>query len=103
MFGMLAKLTAHPGKGDELAELLLEGAGALRSDDDCLLYVVSRPADDPDAVWVTEAWRTEDAHKASLERDEVRAVIARAGPLLAGSPEAIRVEPIGGKGLPDGG
>ena len=65
------------------------------------LVKVNRPDEDHDAVWVAEAWRTQDAHAASLEREDVRAVIARAAPLLAGSPEAIRVEPLGGKGLPE--
>jgi quinol monooxygenase YgiN len=34
---------------------MLEAAEALRADDACLLYVVSRQPDDPEAVWVTEA------------------------------------------------
>lgn len=96
---MLGKLTAEPGKGDELAAILLEAAAALDADDDCLLYVVSRPQDDPDTVLVSETWRSEEAHRGSLERDQVRALIARAGPLLAGPPEPIRVRPLGGKGM----
>jgi quinol monooxygenase YgiN len=99
MFGMLGRLTAAPGKGDELAAILLDAAAALEADDDCLLYVVSRAQDDPDSVVVSEAWRSEEAHRASLERDEVRALISRAGPLLAGPPEPIRLRPLGGKGL----
>jgi quinol monooxygenase YgiN len=78
---------------------MLDGAAALEADDDCLLYVVSRAQDDPDTVIVSEAWRSEEAHRASLERDEVRALISRAGPLLAGPPDPIRLEPLGGKGL----
>jgi quinol monooxygenase YgiN len=96
---MLGKLTALQGKGDELAEILLEAAGVLGADDACLLYVVNESADDPDTVWVAEAWRSQEAHRASLERDDVRALISRAGPLLAGSPEPIGVRPIGGKGV----
>jgi len=96
---MLGKLTAERGKGDELAAILLEAAELLGTDENCLLYVVNRVDRQPDTVLVTEAWRGEEAHRASLEREEVRALISRAGPLLAGPPEPIRIRPLGGKGL----
>jgi len=99
VFGILGKLTAERGKGDELAAILLEAAAALEADDDCLLYVVSRSMEDPDTVLVSEAWRSEEAHRASLEREEVGALVSRAAPLLAGPPEPIRVRALGGKGL----
>lgn len=99
MFGMLAKLTAQSGKGDELEAILLQAAEALGASADCLLYVVNRSADEPDTVWVTEAWRSQEAHKASLDQEDVGTLVRRAGPLLAGSPEPIRVRPVGGKGL----
>jgi quinol monooxygenase YgiN len=101
LFGLHGRLPAQPGQGDELEAILLEAARALESDDDCLLYVVSRQPDEPDAVWVTEAWRSRDAHRASLEEDEVRALIQRAMPLIAELPErTIELRPVGGKGLP---
>ena len=52
-----------------------------------------------DAVWVTEVWRSEADHDASLSIDGVRELISRARPLIAGAPEAIRTIPVGGKGL----
>lgn len=99
VFGMIGRMKAEPGKGEELASIVLDGAAALGADEDCLMYVVGLSQDDPDTVLVSEAWRTEEAHRASLERDEVRALISRAGPLLAGPPEPIRMRPLGGKGL----
>ena len=96
---MLGKLTALPGKADELEGILLQAADVLGDSEDCLLYVVNRSADEPDTVWVTEAWRSQEAHKASLDLEEVGTLVRRAGPLLAGSPEPIRVRPVGGKGL----
>jgi quinol monooxygenase YgiN len=99
VFGMIGRMKAEPGKGEELAAIVLDGAAALEADEDCLMYVVRLSRDEPDTVLVSEAWRTEEAHRASLERDEVRALISRAGPLLAGPPEPIRMRPLGGKGL----
>jgi quinol monooxygenase YgiN len=98
-FGMHGRLVAQPGRGGELATLLLEAAAALDGDPDCLLYVVSRSLADPDSVWVTEAWTDRAAHDASLERDATRALIDRAGPLIAAFADRAEFRPEGGKGL----
>jgi quinol monooxygenase YgiN len=100
LFGLHGRLLAQPGKGDELEAILLEAAEALDAEDDCLLYVVSRQPDDPEAVWVTEAWTSPEAHRASLENEATRALIQRAMPLIAELPErSIELRPVGGKGL----
>jgi quinol monooxygenase YgiN len=100
LFGLHGRLLAQPGKGDELEAILLEAASALEADEDCFLYVVSRQADNPEAVWVTEAWTSRDAHQASLEDEATRAMIQRVMPLIAELPErGIELRPVGGKGL----
>jgi quinol monooxygenase YgiN len=90
---------ARPGKGEELAAVLLDAAAGLRSDERCLLYVVSRDLDQPDMVWVTEAWTDREAHDASLRAPGVPEMIARARPLIAGMEGRAEFEPLGGKGL----
>jgi quinol monooxygenase YgiN len=96
---MHVRFTAQPGHGDELVAILLEAAAGMESESDCLLYVVSRSPGDADTVFVTEAWTTRDAHDRSLDDDDVRAVIARAMPLMAAPPDAVTLAPAGGKGL----
>lgn len=98
-YGLVGKIVAAPGRGAELADHLLEAAAALEEVPDCLLYVVSPVPDEPDAVWVTEIWTSPDAHRASLELHAVRALIARARPIIAGMGERIELHPVGGKGL----
>src|SRR4030095_6112136 len=98
-FGMFGRLVAHPGRREELIELLTTSAEGLGSVDGCELYVVSRSTDDPDTVWVCEVWRDEAAHRASLEVPAVRAAIERGRPLIA-EIDGTRVEPVGGGGLP---
>jgi quinol monooxygenase YgiN len=98
-YGRHGRITAQPGQGDALANLLLEAADSLRDLDDCRLYVVSRSPDEPDAVWVTEAWASREAHAASLTDERTKAQIQRALPLIAGMSEATELRPIGGKGL----
>jgi quinol monooxygenase YgiN len=99
-FGMQARFVAQPGRGAEFAEMLLEAARGLESLDSCLLYLVNRDAEEPDVVWVTEAWTDQESHAVSLEDPAALELIQRALPLLAGPPEARLLEPLGGKGLP---
>lgn len=97
-FTMYGKLTATPGKRDELVSLLLEASHSLNDMADCELYIVNESVDDPDAIWVTELWRDAQAHADSLKNEQVQAVIQRARPLIAGV-EPVRLRPVGGKGL----
>ena len=96
-FGMVNKLVAHPGRREELVELLLAGTEGAAADG-CELYLVNRAVDDPDAIWVVEVWRDEAAHRASLDNPETRAVIERGMPLIA-SFDGTKVDPAGGVGL----
>jgi hypothetical protein len=41
LFGLHGRLLAQAERGDELEAILLEAAGALESNDDCLLYAQS--------------------------------------------------------------
>jgi quinol monooxygenase YgiN len=97
-FGMLGKLVTHPGRREELVELLMDATRHLAGVDGSELYVVSRAVDDPDAVWVVEVWRDETAHRASLETPEVRAAIERGMPLIART-DRVELDPVGGLGL----
>jgi len=89
---------AQPGQGEALAAILLEAADALRADDSCLLYVVSR-GEDADTIWVSEAWTDREAHDASLRAPGVPETIARARPLIAGMNSRAEFTPLGGKGV----
>lgn len=102
------KFTAQPGRGDELAELLLRAADSLRDTAGCELYVINRAKDEPDQVWVTELWLSQEALDASLEQlrgDEAKAQLGQVMALLDPNhpPERVEVEPLGGVGYIAGG
>ena len=99
MYGRHGSFQAQSGKGQLLASLLLEAAELLQDNADCLLYVIERSSDEPDAVWVYEAWRSKEAHAASLRDPRVGELISRARPLIAGLTDAQEFIPVGGKGL----
>ena len=93
------RLPAKPDKRDELLAQLLRAAALLESDPACRFYLVGTVADDDEGVHVTELWTSPEAHAASLERDDVRALIREAMPLIGGAPSGTRVQAAGGKGL----
>src|SRR5215217_7256689 len=97
--GRYAKATAKPGHGDELARVMLEVASSLQNTPGCELYVVNRDAGDPDVVWVTEIWRSQEALDASLEAEGAQEQTARVRDLVQDF-ERIDVEPLGGVGHP---
>jgi quinol monooxygenase YgiN len=98
-FGLHGKITATEGNGDALAALLMEAAAGLEAVAGCLLYLVSRDPENPDAVWVTEVWTDRSEHAASLQLESVQAQIARALPIVAAPPEGRELRPLGGKGI----
>lgn len=97
-YGFQAHFTAGAGQGDALAEILLAAAEDLRANDACLLYVVSRSPDDPNAIWVTEVWTSKEAHEESLMGEDAKAAIQQARPLIA-SISGTELRTVGGKGI----
>lgn len=98
-FGLFGKMTAKPGQRDALVEHLLEASRLLTPLPGCEIYIINVSSTEPDAIWVTEVWRSEADHAASLKMDSIRALIAKARPLIAGGSEGLRLVPVGGKGL----
>lgn len=59
-------MTAHPGRGGELAAVLLTVAERLRGFPGCEIYLISQDGADPDTVHVAEVWQNEDSAQAAL-------------------------------------
>jgi quinol monooxygenase YgiN len=93
--GFHATLTARPGKGDELVEFLLDAPSL--SNEDCVVFLVSRSAGNRDLVHVTEGWSTEEAHGRFFATEEAQALVAKLQPLLVGDSEYVDAVPVGGK------
>lgn len=96
MYGLIGKMTAAPGKRDELIGYLLENDAGMPG---CLSYVVSRDPAEADAIWITEVWTDTAAHQASLTLPGVKEAIRKARPLIAGFSDRHEIEPVGGVGI----
>ena len=99
MYGLIGKMTAIPGQRDALTAILLESLGTMPG---CLSYIVAHDPGDDSAIWVTEVWTDEAAHRASLQVPEVREAIRKGMPLIATFGDAQVTTPIGGVGLTAG-
>jgi quinol monooxygenase YgiN len=98
-YGFHARVTAAPGKGDELVDYLLaaaagEGPG---TSEDCVLFLVGRSASDRDVIFVTEGWTSQEAHQRFFATDAAKAVLERIQSMTIG--EAVYADeiPLGGK------
>lgn len=99
MYGLIGKMTALAGQRDALTAILLESLGTMPG---CLSYIVAHDPADETAIWVTEVWTDEAAHRASLQVPEVKAAIHRGLPLIATFGDAQVTTPVGGVGLGTG-
>ncbi|MFD5315362.1 putative quinol monooxygenase [Streptomyces sp. NPDC127098] len=98
-YGFAATLTARPGMGDQLVDLLLTGLdeGSPGASEHCLVYLVSRSASEPDVVHVTEGWTSEEDHHRLFAGEVAQAIVARVDALLAKESAYTDHVPIRGK------
>ena len=96
MYGLIGKMNAKPGERDALAAILLGGTGSMPG---CLSYIIASDPADPDGLWITEVWDSQESHQASLNLPAVQAAIAKGRPLIAGFSNRVETVPLGGHGL----
>lgn len=79
-YGLIGQFIAVEGKRNALAQILRDASVALPG---CLSYVVALDTADENGIWVTEVWKSEAAHQASLSLPSVKDAIAQGRPLIA--------------------
>lgn len=96
-FALLNRLTAKPGQRDRVVEILLESGKLFDDNRACRLYLVAESQDDPNLIWVSDLWTSEEEHAEALKAPEMRPFVDECMPLLESMPEQIKVRPVGGK------
>ncbi len=98
-YGLFGKIVAQPGQCDALVEILLQASQLVAQAQGCEQYIIHTSPTEPDAIWVSEIWRSEVDHDASLSIAGVPELIAKARPMIASFGERFVTTPLGGKGL----
>lgn len=98
-YGFNATLTAKPGLGGRLVDLLLTGLneGSPGASEHCVVYLVSRSASDTDVIHVTEGWTSEEDHHRIFAGEAAQAIVAQIAGLLVNEPEYTDYVPVLGK------
>ncbi|MFA4940500.1 antibiotic biosynthesis monooxygenase family protein [Brevundimonas sp.] len=96
MYGLITRLTAHPGRRDELGLCLLD-PNLKRPG--CHSYVLAHDLNDADALWVTEVWMSKATHDAWSAQIRETHELLPALSLIATFGDTIFTRPIGGVGL----
>ncbi|MEU6425713.1 antibiotic biosynthesis monooxygenase [Microbispora sp. NPDC046973] len=98
-YGFAATLTARPGMGEQLVDVLLTALdeGNPGASEHCVVYLVSRSASDPDVVHVIEGWTSEEDHHRIFAGEAAQAIVARIGGLVAKESEYADHVPVCGK------
>lgn len=91
MYGLIGSLhTTVEGRQQVIDALLGSSAGMPGN----IHYLVAADANDETAVWITEVWESEEAHKASLQLPAVRDAIELARPHITGFGQRIVTAPV---------
>jgi quinol monooxygenase YgiN len=95
----IAKLTAQPGKRDELAKGLQVMLDQVQSEAGTLLYILHADNDEAETLWFYELYTEQSALDLHMGSETFKGLGPVIGSLLAGRPELHFVTPLGGKGL----
>lgn len=93
MFGLITEFRVHAAQRRAFEDALVAAVPGLEG---CLSYVVASDAVRNDAVWVTEIWRDQASHAASLGTEQVRAAVAAARPMITGMGTRVETRPVNG-------
>ena len=74
-FGMQVTLKAVKGKGEKLAQIMLQAAQLIENLPGCQTYIVIRSMSDSDQIMITEIWDSQQTHQASLANPEISRLI----------------------------
>ena len=98
-FGQHTKLVATRGNAERLASKFIESVEIQRDNAACELMIVSRSPEDDDVVYLTEVWSSESEWEAARSSPAVAEWAMDMPLLVAEPPQAVRLDPVGGKGV----
>lgn len=95
-YGFHAQMTAKPGMGDAVVDLLFQAPAFVQ--EDCLIFLIGRSQSNPDLIFVTEGWTSQEAHASFTNTDAAKVYIEKFTSLVQESSFVDEI-PIGGKAV----
>lgn len=96
---IFAKLTAQPGRREEVARILGSMFEAVEREAGTEVYSMHASVSEPDELWFYELYTDADAATAHGSSDAMKAVGAQLAELLAAPPEIVMTSPLRAAGL----
>ncbi len=97
---IFAKLTAKPGKRDEVVAAFEKMAAAVADEPGTLVYSVNLDNADENALWIFELYTDDEALAAHSSSPAMATLFGDIGQLLGEGPLLVATTSEGGKGLP---
>ena len=96
---ILAKITAQPGKREEVVAALSPMIQTATDEPGTEVYMLHTANDDPDVIWFYELYTDADAMKAHSGSPAMKEAGGRLAGLVAGRPEITVLTPQNGTGI----
>jgi len=96
---MFVKLTAQPGKRDDLLAALEKMLVAVNDEEGTEIYSFNLDTTDENAIWIYELYTDADALATHSGSDAMAALIGDLGGLLGDGPLMVATTPVSGKGI----
>jgi quinol monooxygenase YgiN len=99
MFGVCGRMTAQPGRRDEVVDLIREGVRAWGDASGLIAYSVIATLEEPDTILLTEVWTDKAAHDTMTGSEPARTVTQKILALLAEPPTGSQGDVLFARGL----
>ncbi|MFM8387810.1 MAG: putative quinol monooxygenase [Actinomycetota bacterium] len=96
--GVVAKITAAPGKRADLARELMKAQDHVSTEAGTIHYILNEDATDENVLWMWEMYTDQDALNSHMGAQWFKDWGPSLAPFMGGRPELIFVKPLGGKG-----
>ena len=96
---IVAKISAKPGKRDELVTALQAMLDHVENETGTLVYILHKDTGNDDDLWFYEQYESQEAFQAHSTSDAMKALGAAVRDLAAARPDLTVLEVVGVKGL----